>query len=209
LFALMPITGVIALIGTLSMAGVPLPILNGFYSKELILESAFYLPSASSTIVNGLFQVLPYLVVFGSIFTFVYSLYLVYGVFFGKLKENSYEERPQEAKAGILISPIILGASVVLLGLLPNLLNNSLLSHTANAIARVTYNETIQFWHGLNLPFMMTLVIIFVGTILLITRNRWNNIYQVFPKKLTLNHLYDGLTNGIQPVTSRITNTYM
>src|SRR5699024_4488984 len=39
LFTLMPITGTLALFGTFSMAGFPLPFLNGFYSKELFFES--------------------------------------------------------------------------------------------------------------------------------------------------------------------------
>src|SRR5699024_4965499 len=40
LFVLMPFTALLALFSTFSMAGVPLPFLNGFYSKELFLEAS-------------------------------------------------------------------------------------------------------------------------------------------------------------------------
>src|SRR5699024_6466755 len=38
LFTLMPITAALAFIGTFSMSGFPLPLLNGFYSKDLFFE---------------------------------------------------------------------------------------------------------------------------------------------------------------------------
>src|SRR5699024_9730281 len=80
LVTLIPMTGTLALFGTFSMAGIPLPFLNGFYSKELFFESTLGLQAGTTTISAVLASVIPYLAVIGSIFTFVYSMYLFFGV---------------------------------------------------------------------------------------------------------------------------------
>ena len=45
LATLMPITATLAIFGTFSMAGVPFPFLNGYYSKELFFGSTLGLGS--------------------------------------------------------------------------------------------------------------------------------------------------------------------
>src|SRR5699024_12395508 len=76
LFTLMPITATLAFFGTFSMAGFPLPCLNGFYSKELFFESSLALQKQTTGFANLLVTIVPYLAVVGSIITFVYSMYL-------------------------------------------------------------------------------------------------------------------------------------
>src|SRR5699024_11678190 len=61
LLTFMPMTATLALFGTFSMAGIPLPFLNGFYSKELFFESTLNLSNATSTFANGLVTIIPYL----------------------------------------------------------------------------------------------------------------------------------------------------
>src|SRR5690625_2081034 len=107
LLSFMPMTATLALFGTFSMAGIPLPFLNGFYSKELFFESTLGLNNVSNTFANGLATAIPCLAVFGSIFTFVYSMYFLFGVFGGPKKLNLLPKKPQEASIGMLISPII------------------------------------------------------------------------------------------------------
>src|SRR5699024_2348312 len=70
LFTLMTITATLALFGTFSMAGVPLPFLNGFYSKAAFFTSTLALNEGTLPITNFLVTVIPYLAVLGSIFTF-------------------------------------------------------------------------------------------------------------------------------------------
>src|SRR5690625_4689014 len=129
LFTLMPITATLALFGTLSMAGIPLPFLNGFYSKELFFESTLSL-QASSAYGQLLVQLVPYLAVFGSIFTFVYSIYLLIGVF-GKQRDKKvdYPKPAKEAPFGMLISPAILVLGVLVIGIFPNLFNQTFIAH--------------------------------------------------------------------------------
>src|SRR5690625_7250033 len=76
----MPVAATLAMLCTFSMAGIPLPFLNGFYSKELFFDASLSLPSFNG-VSSFLTSVIPYLAVIGSIFTFVYSMYLLFGVF--------------------------------------------------------------------------------------------------------------------------------
>src|SRR5699024_4897048 len=114
LYHFLPISATLALVGTFSMAGVPLPIFNGFYSKEMFFEStltAFANPNAN--------MIIPVLAVIGSIFTFVYSMYLFFGVFVRK--NNAAESlaiKPKEAPVGMLIAPTILVFGVIIIGLI-------------------------------------------------------------------------------------------
>ena len=72
----LPVTAVIAVVASLSMAG--LPPFNGFYSKELLFEAAWY----AGTDIGGLGYLFPVVAVLGSVFTFLYSLKFA-SLFFG------------------------------------------------------------------------------------------------------------------------------
>src|SRR5699024_6238056 len=95
LMSFMPIAATLTLLGTFSMAGVPLPFLNGFYSKELFFDSAFSLGSIDS-VSSILSNLIPFVAVFGSIFTFVYSMYLFFGLSSNR-KIHQLAKKPKEA----------------------------------------------------------------------------------------------------------------
>lgn len=209
LFTLMPITATLALFGTLSMAGVPLPFLNGFYSKELFFESTLSL-QASTAYGNFLATIVPYLAVFGSIFTFVYSIYLFFGVF-GKHKDKivSYPKQAKEAPIGMLVSPAILIIGVIIIGLFPNVFNQTFIAHAATSIIGSSAVETIAFWHGLNTPLIMSLIVVIIGTLLFLSMRKWVSIYNVLPGELSFNRLYDYSVRSIDDSSKKITDFYM
>ncbi len=72
---LMPVTFVIATLAALSMAGIPL--LNGFLSKEMMLEEA------NHTVLFGTPWLVPVLATFGSLFSAAYCFRLIGHVFLG------------------------------------------------------------------------------------------------------------------------------
>jgi multicomponent Na+:H+ antiporter subunit A len=210
LLTFMPISATLALFGTFSMAGVPLPFLNGFYSKELFFKATTVLNENSNSIASFLSEAIPYLAVFGSIFTFVYSMYFFFGVFTGPKKLELLPKKPHEAPIGMLISPIVLVLGVIIIGLFPNLVNGSLLTHAAHAITNSNFEiEPVIFWHGLIPAFKMTLIVVGVGIILFLTRKKWSNIYKTIPGKLSLNKTYDMLIGKTDEYSARITNSYM
>ncbi|MEF8976198.1 MAG: hydrogen gas-evolving membrane-bound hydrogenase subunit E [Halapricum sp.] len=73
----LPIAAGVTVVAALGMAGVP-PF-NGFYSKELLFEATYELAHAS----GGLWWALPVVAVFGSVFTFLYSIRFLM-LFFGE-----------------------------------------------------------------------------------------------------------------------------
>ena len=61
-----------------------------------------------------------------------------------------------------------------------------------------TFHVHISQWHGVTAEVMMTLGIIIVGTIGYVTLSKWERLYGLFPKKLTLNKLYDAVTGSME-----------
>ncbi|WP_226036971.1 Na+/H+ antiporter subunit A [Aquibacillus saliphilus] len=209
LMTFMPISATLALFGTFSMAGVPLPFLNGFYSKEMFFETSLHLNDATLLIAEIMRTGIPYLAVFGSIFTFVYSMYLFFGTFTGKNHIDELPKKPHEAPLGMLISPALLIIGVIIIGLIPNIVNESLLAHAAQAISGEEVHQHIAFWHGFKAPLFMSLIVVIVGSILYVLRNKWKNTYLLIPGKLSLNKAYNAILDGSEKYSRKITNSYM
>lgn len=210
LLSFMPMTATLALFGTFSMAGVPLPFLNGFYSKEMFFDSALNLGGGMGPFANFLAAAIPYLAVFGSIFTFVYSMYFFFGVFTGEKQLAKLPKKPHEAPFGMLISPLILVLGVILIGLFPNMVNGTFLAHAAGAIKGVPVQENIAFWHGwFYMPLIMSLIVVAAGTLLVATRKKWAGVYRILPGRLSMNNVYDATLGRLDLVSRNVTNFYM
>lgn len=191
LLTIMPITFTMTIITALSMAG--LPPFNGFLSKELFLEAMFELSNANFSVLADWSVLFPILAIVGSIFTFVYSIKLIHGVFLGDRTHETPKE-PHEAPALMLISPIILSALVVIFGLFPNILSQTIIDPAAMSILATDtqLNTEISHWHGFNNPALWaTIAIVVVGLALYLFRHSWMFIYDYHKEQFTLNYLYD------------------
>ncbi|WP_223154978.1 Na+/H+ antiporter subunit A [Alkalibacillus aidingensis] len=208
LFTLMPISGTLAIFGTFSMAGVPLPFLNGFYSKEMFFEATL-LNQAAGPFGQFLVAAIPVLAVVGSIFTFVYSMYLFFGTFRGKYREEELPQKPHEAPKMMLLPPFLLVLGVILIGLIPEVFNQSLITHAADAVFGEEINKSIYFWHGLVPAFYMSLAVVVLGVALYLTKHKWEGVYSILPGKLSFNRIYDWLVEKIESTSNRITTSYM
>ncbi|WP_170008041.1 Na+/H+ antiporter subunit A [Bacillus fonticola] len=213
LMTVMPITFTLAMVGSFSMAG--LPPFNGFLSKEMfftgmvnVLEMDFF----SLETFGFLFPVLAWI---GSIFTFVYSMRLLFKTFTGDLQRDKLEKEPHEAPFGMLISPLILGSLVVIFGFFPNILSINIIRPTMASIlpSLITQGETFQvdifFWHGFTVELFMTLGVITVGTLLYHTYPKWKRVYNVIPKSLELNSFYDSGMHHMQRGALNLTQGVM
>ncbi|WP_028783288.1 Na+/H+ antiporter subunit A [Thalassobacillus devorans] len=209
LMTFMPITATLAVLATFSMAGFPLPFLNGFYSKEMFFGSTLEFEATNNALASFLQQVLPYLAVFGSIFTFVYSMYFFFGTFRGKANVSELPKKPHEAPVGMLISPAVLVLGVIIIGIFPELINKPFLSHAAASIYGGEVEKHIYFWHGINLPLIMSMAVLAFGTILALTRTKWEPVYRFIPGPLSMNKVYDGLVKRAETYSEKITKGYM
>ncbi|UAL51639.1 Na+/H+ antiporter subunit A [Bacillus sp. CMF21] len=213
LMSFMPITFTIAVIGAFSMAG--LPPFNGFLSKEMFFTGM--LNATKMDIFNMetwgfLFPVLAWI---ASIFTFLYSMVLVFKTFTGPVQLGKLERKPHEAPLGMLISPIILGSLVVIFGFFPNLLSYTLIEPAVESIMPSLLPEGkkfevhISFWHGFKPELFMTMGVIALGAIGYLTLGKWRKVYDLFPKKLALNKFYDASLSGMERYSNTFTRFYM
>ncbi|KHE71777.1 Na+/H+ antiporter subunit A [Halobacillus sp. BBL2006] len=209
LMTFLPITATLAIFASFSMAGVPLPFLNGFYSKELFFDAALHLDVTNEGFKGILQTILPYLAVFGSIFTFVYSMYFFFGTFRGTSKVEELPKKPHEAPIGMLISPMILVLGVIIIGLFPQLVNEPFIAHAASAVKGVEIEKHIKFWHGLSTPLIMSLTVLVFGTILVLSRKVWQPVYRFVPGVLSMNKFYDGTVDRLETYSEKVTKGYM
>lgn len=213
LMALMPITFTVALIGSLSMAG--LPPFNGFLSKEMFFTGMLSIANFDLFNFETLGILFPIIAWLASIFTFIYSFKLVFKTFTGRYQPEQLEKKPHEAPIGMLISPIILGALVIIIGFAPNILSQSLIEPAVVAILPSLFvggHEAfvhIEHWHGFSTELLMTIGVVLLGFALYYTSNKWQGVYDKLPQKLTLNRLYDRSLTSLEKGSQGVTNVYM
>lgn len=213
LMQLMPITFTIALIGSFSMAG--LPPFNGFISKEMFLESMVDLLTLNIFQLGTWGVLFPVLAWIASVFTFIYSMMLLFKTFTGKYKPEKLPQKPHEAPIGMLISPIILAALVIGFGLFPNVLSDSIIESAAASImpslidAGQAFDVNFSFWHGFTPALFMTIGVILVGVLLYITLPKWEKTYEILPTQFTLNNMYDSGLIRTESGANKATNLYM
>lgn len=209
----MPITFTISIIGAFSMAGIP-PF-NGFLSKEMFFTAMVHVTEMDRFNLETLGILFPVFAWVASVFTFIYSMILVFRPFTGKYQTEKLDRKPHEAPIGMLISPVILVSLVIIFGFFPNLLSDRLIAPAMASIlpsllgAGEEFLVHISFWHGFTTELFMTLGVIILGIILYKTQFKWNKIYQAVPENLTLNRLYNFLLNGAQSGSYKLTKAYM
>ncbi len=213
LMTVMPITFTIAVIGSLSMAG--LPPFNGFLSKEMFLKATTKVFSADFFALDTIGLLIPVVAFIASVFTFVYSLIIFTRTFMGKAQFDKLPKQPHEAPIGMLIPPAILAVLVVVLGFIPNVLSNTLIRPAVESIypSLVEGGQAVEvdlyFWHGITPELLMTIGIVALGTVLFFTLNKWMGIYNRVPYRLTLNGMYDGSLVWSNKAAYRFKDNYM
>ncbi len=155
---LMPITFAIALLASLSMAGIP-P-LNGFLSKELMLEEAAHTVWLTPWAMGLLATI-------GAGFSVAYSFRFLAHGFLGPVRED-YPHTPHDPGPGLWAAPAILAALVVVIGLLPMATAAWLVDVAAGAVTGEAVSVKISHWHGLYAPALwMSLAAVGGGLVLL------------------------------------------
>jgi multicomponent Na+:H+ antiporter subunit A len=213
LMTLMPISFTLAVIGTFSMAG--LPPFNGFLSKEMFFTGVLRASQLDIFNVETWGMLLPVLAWIASVFTFVYSMILVFKTFTGKYQPEKLDKKPHEAPLGMLISPMILASLVIIFGFFPNILSKTIIGPAVASISpsligpEGKFDVHIYMWHGWNAELFMTIGVIILGTLLFLGLRKWSGVYQLFPQKLALNHLYDQGLVSLERVSNKITRLHM
>ncbi|QGQ47833.1 Na+/H+ antiporter subunit A [Metabacillus sediminilitoris] len=213
LMGLMPITFTISIIGAFSMAG--LPPFNGFLSKEMFFSSMIRIVELNIFNLESLGLLFPIVAWVGSIFTFIYSMVLVFKTFTGKYQPEKLEKKPHEAPIGMLISPIILASLVIVFFFFPNLLAYTIIEPAMASIIPAVLGDGEHFhvhispWHGFTLELYMTIGVVALGILGYFTLRKWSGIYRFIPERLTINKGYDAALYSLDKSSFHLTRFYM
>ena len=192
---LMPITFALAALASLSMAGIP-P-LNGFLSKEMMLEEAAHVAWPTPWAM-GL------AVTFGALLSVAYSFRFLAHGFLGP-KRNDTPHKPHDPGVGLWAAPAVLAALVVLIGLFPNLMASGIVSLAATATTGQGIDLTVSHWHGLAAPALwMSLAAIGGGLVLLGSYPRLRAIWDATPRP-EAKRLFDGVINPLAADARKLT----
>ncbi|QDP99898.1 Na+/H+ antiporter subunit A [Lysinibacillus fusiformis] len=213
LMSIMPLSFTVAAIGSFSMAG--LPPFNGFLSKEMFLSAMLALNEFELFGFDTWGALFPIIAWIASIFTFIYSFYFVFRTFTGQYKPEQYARKPHEAPIGMLISPMILAAFVVIIFFIPNLIGDTFVKPAVQAIQPFLYDSPsaidihVSAWHGLKPELFMTIGIVIIGVLLFVALPKWQGLYNLFPRSLTFNNAYDKIMHGLDVGLNRFSRLYM
>lgn len=203
----MPRTAVLCGACALASAGVPL--FNGFLSKEL-----FYEELVARGAHGAVWAVWPWLAVGGGVLTFVYSIQIFHGVFFGPPKELKKipEPRPRghDPSWGLLGPVALLAILCVKVGLWPGMVEHALMRPAVWAIWQGQFDFHIVLLHGWSTPLLLSILTLVGGLVVYSQRHHLTAVQKRLEFSFTATTIYDscvsGLVHGAQRLTDALQN---
>lgn len=209
LMTFLPITFTFAVIGSFSMAG--LPLFNGFLSKEMFFASTVHSINLPAFGADTWGWIIPVIAWTASVLTFVYCMIIVFQTFFGKHDAKKLDKKAVEPPFGMLVSPAILSVIIIALFFVPNLLGDHLLRPALNGVLPGITGATphISAWHGFKPELWMTIGVIVIGSALYYYRKYWTGIYKLLPTNWTFNTFYNNALGALERNSLSLTSSYM
>ncbi|MBT9491377.1 MAG: monovalent cation/H+ antiporter subunit A [Paucibacter sp.] len=202
LMTAMPLVGSLGLLAAAAMAGVA-P-LNGFLSKELMLEQAL-----AADFWGPLSWAIPLLATLGGLCSVAYSLRLVHDVFFGRPAPDL--AHAHEPPLGMKLPVALLVAICIAVGLAPMALAAPLVRAAAAAmLGGPAPAFEFALWHGLNLPLLMSVIAFVGGASLYFALQAGGRLHRYLPGPFSAKALFhwgiDGLFGLAGRCTARLEN---
>ena len=193
---LMPLTFVIVSLAAMSMAGIPL--LNGFLSKEMMLEEA------NHTALFGSPWLVPVLATVGSLFSAAYCFRLIGHVFFGPVRDD-YPAKPHDPPVGLWLPPALLIVPVVVIGVAPFLAEPFVKLVTASVLGDAADVPSAHFkiWHGLVPALFMSIVAVVGGLLMLRIFNPALRIWDEAPRP-EAKAIFDGIVEAAAVLAQKL-----
>jgi len=202
----MPVTFVIGTLAALSMAG--MPFLNGFLSKEMMLEEVSHTGWAGSPLVLSI------IVTVGALLSAAYSYRFVAHVFLGP-ERHDYPHHPHDPGVGLWLSPALLVVLVVVIGIFPAAIAGGIVAAASQAVigsAELPY-YSLKIWHGFTPALLMSVIALVGGLLVLRMHGGLDRLWQRTPRPeakvifdavvgacvAAARSISTGLTNGSMP----------
>ncbi|WP_119965798.1 monovalent cation/H+ antiporter subunit A [Simplicispira lacusdiani] len=156
---MMPVTATLAMVASAAMAGVPL--LNGFLSKEMFFAETVFLDAAPAVR-----WALPIAATVAGMFSVAYSLRFTVDVFWGP-PATDLPHTPHEPPHWMRVPVELLVLACLVVGTLPAWSVGQYLDAAARPVVGGTLPAfSLAVWHGLNTPFLMSVVALAGGVLL-------------------------------------------
>ncbi|WP_332670315.1 monovalent cation/H+ antiporter subunit A [Aromatoleum sp.] len=173
LAALMPLTATSGAVAAASMAGVPL--LNGFLSKEMMLDAAAQAQWA------GQGWIVPLVATLAAMVSVAYSLRYAIQVFFVR-RHEPYRKNVRDPAPGLWLPPLLLVVVVMLIGVFPGTFAGSLVASAANAVVGAPVRGyELALWHGATPALALSVFAFAGGGILLWRQANTRALWQAAP----------------------------
>ncbi|MDD3042714.1 MAG: proton-conducting transporter membrane subunit [Methanosarcinaceae archaeon] len=203
----MPKTFIVAVIAAASMAGVP-P-LNGFLSKEMFYETSLEI----GHLVGGPWALIfPVVAVMGGVFTLMYSIKLIDGIFLGeRTHDHDVPHHVHDAPLVMLAPAVFLVGLIIFFGLYPKFPIETLIQPAYSGLVPGAEHLHIKLWHGITTPFLMTVATFATGIILYRFYNgiaAWQNSFSARFPWISVNYYYDWTVNNARDVTHKISAVF-
>ncbi len=169
---LMPVTFVIALITTLAMAGIP-P-LNGFISKEMMLQAAVDTRWLNSD------MALMVLATVGAALSVCYSMRILIQGFFGKAEGDVAEAH--DPGIGLWGPPALLAVLALLIGLMPQQMAGWLVDAATSGTVAQPIHAHLALWHGFGTALILSGAAVLGGIVLLLALRPLTAIRNALPR---------------------------
>jgi multicomponent K+:H+ antiporter subunit A len=174
LIHVMPIASTLAIIAAASMAGIA-P-LNGFLSKEMMLEAA------ARTVYAGQAWLFPVLATTGAVLSTAYSARLVFAVYLGR-KRDDYPHHPHDPPFGMWLPVALLVVLVIAIGIMPQTFAGAIVERTALAATGGALPDYyLAMWHGINAALIMSIIATIGGLLLYVLYSQVNQLRMAMPR---------------------------
>lgn len=198
LWKYMPYTGVLAIVASAAMAGVPL--LNGFLSKEMFLAETLDVQA------GGIWNIMvPVAAVLASIFSVAYSVRFVDDVFFGAAPVG-LSKTPHEPPRWMKIPVELLVVLCLAVGILPYYTIAPLLAAAVGASLNGPPPEySLAIWHGFNLPLLMSVIAMAGGATVYYFLQRFYDLHRYIQSPFGGHWLYRELLELLTRMSTVVT----
>lgn len=202
-----PILFAVAAVSAASMAGIP-P-LFGFIAKETALDTVL-----NEQMLHGMpGRLMLAGIVLGSIFTMAYSCYFLYEAFATKHSKfpeangvSPAVEAMHPVKFKLWIAPVILAILTVVFGVFPKPVSEAIVTHLDNVTPSLDDAHTkLALWHGLNLPLLLSVVIIISGFIIFWERDTVERLRPNTAAFGSADTAYDAILDALRVLSHRLT----
>ncbi len=208
-----PAMTIIAVLATLSMAGIPLTF--GFVAKEAVLSS-FLGPALAPALVGAqgpgdVTAVVAWVtlvgVTLGSVFTVAYSARFLWGTF--ARKSNVENVRHVQESVLFLFAPGLLAVAGIALAPAAGLVGATLSSYPESftSAANGGHANDLALWHGFDAAFMVSLITLLGGLALFWARVPVFKAQSKIPAVLNTAEVYWKSLRGLDRVAARVTST--